>query len=173
MATKLTELRNGCFHAALDDEPMFVLLARDPDAPRLCRNWASQRESEITRGARPSSDTAKVIHARQLADDMEKWRKANDGAWRNGEAVIPGLLDGTAVVPATTLIGHHVTAAAECEDGSIEWIEISGKRYHLDMRELVDSSPVMQPKHHVRQESDEYACSCGRRWDVADGEDHP
>lgn len=27
--------------------------------------------------------------------------------------------------------------------------------------------------HHVRQESDEYACSCGKRWDVADGEEHP
>lgn len=27
--------------------------------------------------------------------------------------------------------------------------------------------------HTVRQESDEYACSCGTRWDVADGENHP
>lgn len=27
--------------------------------------------------------------------------------------------------------------------------------------------------HAVRQENDEYACSCGRRWDVRDGEEHP
>lgn len=27
--------------------------------------------------------------------------------------------------------------------------------------------------HQVRQENDEYACSCGRRWDIAEGEDHP
>jgi len=27
--------------------------------------------------------------------------------------------------------------------------------------------------HQVRQENDEYACSCGARWDVTDGEDHP
>ena len=27
--------------------------------------------------------------------------------------------------------------------------------------------------HQVRQENDEYACACGARWDVADGEDHP
>lgn len=27
--------------------------------------------------------------------------------------------------------------------------------------------------HNVRRENDEYACSCGRRWPVEDGEDHP
>jgi len=25
----------------------------------------------------------------------------------------------------------------------------------------------------IRQENDEYACSCGKRWDVAEGENHP
>ena len=27
--------------------------------------------------------------------------------------------------------------------------------------------------HIIRQESDEYACMCGMRWDVAEGEEHP
>lgn len=27
--------------------------------------------------------------------------------------------------------------------------------------------------HTVTQQSDEFACSCGMRWDVSDGEDHP
>lgn len=27
--------------------------------------------------------------------------------------------------------------------------------------------------HTIRQENDEYACMCGMRWDVAEGEDHP
>lgn len=27
--------------------------------------------------------------------------------------------------------------------------------------------------HTIRQENDEYACSCGARWDVHEGEDHP
>lgn len=26
---------------------------------------------------------------------------------------------------------------------------------------------------HTRRENDEYACSCGRRWPVEEGEDHP
>lgn len=37
---------------------------------------------------------------------------------------------------------------------------------------LADNGPLFH-RHAVRQEHDEYACSCGRRWDVADGEDHP
>lgn len=33
--------------------------------------------------------------------------------------------------------------------------------------------PHCPSTHSIRQENDEYACSCGARWDVADGEDHP
>lgn len=32
---------------------------------------------------------------------------------------------------------------------------------------------VKPGKHQVRHEGDEYACACGKRWDVCDGEDHP
>lgn len=124
MGTKLTELRDGCFHAALDDEPMFVLLARDPDAPRVIRNWAAARTEDIERGRRPASDASKVVEARRCADQMEKWRAANDGAWRDGLYAEPER-------PR-----HHGT-------------------------------------HSVRQENDEYACSCGYRWDVHEGEEHP
>jgi hypothetical protein len=38
---------------------------------------------------------------------------------------------------------------------------------------LIDPLPAGRLRHIVRQESDEYACSCGKRWDVRDGEDHP
>jgi len=31
----------------------------------------------------------------------------------------------------------------------------------------------IEPKHAVRQESDEYACACGARWPVSEGEEHP
>jgi hypothetical protein len=32
---------------------------------------------------------------------------------------------------------------------------------------------VVTSTHHVRQETDEYACKCGMRWPVSDGEEHP
>lgn len=48
----------------------------------------------------------------------------------------------------------------------------------LNRTENIERHPDMfsdQPTAacHVRQENDEYACSCGKRWDVADGEEHP
>lgn len=84
MGTKLKELRNGCFSAAMDDEPMFVLLARDPSAPDHVRHWATQREADIEAGRKPASDMAKVRDARECAREMEQWRRDNDGAWRAG-----------------------------------------------------------------------------------------
>lgn len=84
MGTKLTELRNGCFYNAMDDEPMFVLLARDPSAPFKVEDWANTREAEIKRGRRPASDMAQVNEARETAQRMRVWREANDGKWRTG-----------------------------------------------------------------------------------------
>jgi hypothetical protein len=84
MGTKLQELRNGCFAAAMDDEPMLVLLARDVSAPPHARSWADQREADIAAGRKPASDMEKVHEVRRLADEMEAWRESNDGAWRKG-----------------------------------------------------------------------------------------
>lgn len=84
MGTKLQELRDGCFARAMDDEPMFVLLARDPQAPSHVREWADDRAEAIANGSKPASDMAMVQEARECADRMEKWREENDGAWRNG-----------------------------------------------------------------------------------------
>lgn len=84
MGTKLQELRSGCFAAAMDDEPMFVLLARDASAPDKVRGWADDRERDIEAGRKPATDMDKVLDARATADRMEAWREANDGVWRNG-----------------------------------------------------------------------------------------
>jgi hypothetical protein len=84
MGTKLQELRDGCFARAMDDEPMFVLLGRDPRAPTLVRDWATQRRADISLGKRPAADMDQVNYAFELADQMESWREVNDGAWRQG-----------------------------------------------------------------------------------------
>lgn len=39
---------------------------------------------------------------------------------------------------------------------------------------LFNAKPKSKPKRHkVRIESDEYACSCGARWDKSEGDKHP
>lgn len=67
MGTKENPAPNDCYTKAADDEPMFTLLARDPLAPGLVRDWAAHRH--LTRG--PSE---KVDEALVLAHAMEEWR---------------------------------------------------------------------------------------------------
>jgi hypothetical protein len=71
-----------CYGNALPDEPMFILLARDPSAPALIEWWADNRESAIDQKLRPEGDRAMVAEARQCAKAMRDWRSANDGIWR-------------------------------------------------------------------------------------------
>jgi hypothetical protein len=58
----------------MPDEPVFTLMGRDPQAPRLIREWADQREERIAAGHSPITDYAAVARARALADEMEEWR---------------------------------------------------------------------------------------------------
>jgi|SRR5579859_2206844 hypothetical protein len=66
MGTKRNPGRFDCYAKAKPDEPMFVLLGRDPMAPVLVRLWAKLRE-RLGEG----SDT--VAEARGLALDMDRW----------------------------------------------------------------------------------------------------
>lgn len=70
MGTKNNPGAFDCYDNAAPDEPMFILLARDPAAPALVRAWADEREA--LRGVTP-----KTLEARACADAMLAWRKAN------------------------------------------------------------------------------------------------
>lgn len=58
MGTKNNPGKFDCYHEAEDDEPMFVLLGRDPIAPLLVEAWADKREYE--RGPGPKVDEARA-----------------------------------------------------------------------------------------------------------------
>ena len=92
MGTKLNPGAFDCYTRALPDEPMFVLLARDPYAPDLVGEWADMREVSIEAGDRPASDAEMVKEADRCAQEMREWRKANEGRWRLPEpAVVVGV----------------------------------------------------------------------------------
>lgn len=90
MGTKLKPGKFDCYANAEPDEPMFVLLARDPLAPQLVRIWAKMRAGRLSAltdmfmlisaareqnyAARPNA--AKVTEAEVCASDMERWREA-------------------------------------------------------------------------------------------------
>lgn len=80
MGTKLKPGKFDCYANAAADEPMFILLARDPLAPILVRLWADLREYA-------AGNPSKVFDARTCAIDMEKWRiRRNERSLSAGRA---------------------------------------------------------------------------------------
>lgn len=74
MGSKANPGRYDCYANALPDEPLFVLLARDPDFEEIVRIWALRRQQRIDRGAAPPTDKELVLEALQCAEDGATWR---------------------------------------------------------------------------------------------------
>ncbi len=72
MGTKNNPGQFDCYHNAAPDEPMFVLLARDPLAPILVEAWAALRDL-----MRPEHGQ-KVAEALACAQDMRDWKRRRD-----------------------------------------------------------------------------------------------
>lgn len=70
MGTKNNPGTYDCYENAEPDEPMFVLLARDEQAPRLVRQWANRRRLM-------GENEAMINEAFACAEAMEQWRKEN------------------------------------------------------------------------------------------------
>lgn len=66
MGTKNNPSKFDCYANAEPDEPMFILLGRDPMAGALVRRWADLR------GER-GEDQKKVQEAYEIADELDKW----------------------------------------------------------------------------------------------------
>lgn len=68
MGTKNNPPVFDCYAKADPDEPMFILLGRDPIAPLLVDLWADLRE-------KAGKDPYQVGEARLCADQMRDWLK--------------------------------------------------------------------------------------------------
>ena len=80
MGTKENPGEYDCYSKAKPDEPMFVLLARDPLSPSLVRLWARMRHLlAIANPAKMSNynEDLKQGAAYRCADQMEAWRSKN------------------------------------------------------------------------------------------------
>lgn len=82
MGTKENPGRFDCYENALPDEPMFVLLARDPDFNYFVQEWAARRVRDVLCGERPDTDMEMVNEAYSCAVAGQNWRKKNYGKWR-------------------------------------------------------------------------------------------
>ena len=79
MGTKLNPGRYDCYAALKDDEPHFVLMARDPHFARVIGFWAMLRMQSMAEGKDPLADVDKVQEALQCAREGEAWRSAYIG----------------------------------------------------------------------------------------------
>lgn len=64
-----------CLAKVADDEPIFVLRAKDLLAPQVVRFWASLVEEHVTKFS--PERTAKAKDARDIARLMEDWQSSN------------------------------------------------------------------------------------------------
>lgn len=85
METKNNPGPNSCYAKALPDEPMFILLGRDPDAPTTIRAWAGIREQRLIDEDKDGSEDEQIDAAVADAEAFEKWRADNDGKWRDAK----------------------------------------------------------------------------------------
>jgi hypothetical protein len=69
-----------CYAAAAPDEPMFVLLARDPSAPFLVALWALIRE-------KLGEDPEKIAEALECGEAMERWLHEHADAKKTDKAM--------------------------------------------------------------------------------------
>ena len=72
MSTKLEPGKFDCLSKLADDEPFFVLRAKDPHAPVIVELWAALREVEC-------GPADKFAEARRCAADMRLWFMSHGG----------------------------------------------------------------------------------------------
>jgi len=113
MGTRNDPSRYDCYAKAEPDEPVFVLLGRDPSAAGLVRDWARQREAMVRAGHKPAEDLPMVREARACADAMAAFRSARERC--SGEALPPRAEDAGGGDGAWTCDGRLVLTPAYYE----------------------------------------------------------
>jgi hypothetical protein len=107
MGTKLNPGKFDCYANAAEDEPMFVLLARDKYAPALVWLWATMRELD---GEAPE----KIAEARDCAQAMINYQGANDRP--TAGLSIPALAGILELIRAANYKAEHAQGANTSED---------------------------------------------------------
>lgn len=97
-----------CYDAADGDEPMFVLLARDPDAPNTVEEWARRRFERLAREHSsvqyPEHESAaerdrllkvlrKIAEALTCAAEMREWKPVEAQPLRPWPVMYPARVE--------------------------------------------------------------------------------
>lgn len=147
MSTKNNPGAFRCYEAALPDEHIFTILARDPAAPATLRFWADERE-RLGKTKDPD-DIDRIDDARRDAELMEDWRAANldpvgtGPTWR-GVSVNDELGGPIRVQPDNTVYIYAERDGEEAVRLSIDWLTartrdlVEGRMTREFFGELID-----------------------------------
>jgi hypothetical protein len=115
MGTKLNPGKYDCLHKAHQDEPYFVILARDPLSYTIVSLWAKLRRIMAPK------DTDKCLEAERIAVDMMRWRKVNPDKIKTADMLLLGIGIASPVSPgeATQTPRSGREATTERSDPSI------------------------------------------------------
>jgi hypothetical protein len=126
MSTKSNPGAFRCYEAAMPDEHIFTILARDPAGPATLRFWADERE-RLGKTEDPD-DIDRIDDARRDAELMADWRAANldpvgtGPTWR-GVTVNDELGGPIRVEPDNTVYIYAERDGSEAVRLSIEWLQ--------------------------------------------------
>lgn len=110
MGTKNRPGKFDCYANAEPDEPVFVLLGRDPMASALVEFWATTRE---LRG----EDPEKVAEARACADAMAAWAREKGKRPLQDKHLLAALVERVGVLasaPCEVLTAHPDGSQVMC-----------------------------------------------------------
>ena len=119
MGTKRDPGAFDCYAAAEPDEPMFVLLARDPHAAVLVNLWAAMRRLDGT------TAPEKIAEAERCANDMVAWLALNRDVDPAGVQTAA-----RALAVLAELVGAVVTIGQE----PLEPLAMGNYRHTVDVR---------------------------------------
>lgn len=120
MGTKQNPGAFDCYANAAPDEPMFVLLARDPHAAVLVNLWAAMRRMD------PNANPDKIMEAEKNANEMVAWlqMKRPDAEVHGVQALAAGLC------VLAEMVGAVVTISQE----PLEPLTMGNHRHALSVR---------------------------------------
>lgn len=133
MVTKINPGLGDYFRRALPDEPLFIILARDPSGPAQIIEWSDRRRKDIMKefidNADKLEDDTEFFKSRrrelqqcseadEIAGRMIAWRAANEGAWRDGAPPRPRLGDIDPALKETVSDALRSSIAQLCLSGT-------------------------------------------------------
>lgn len=77
MGTRNSPAPYDCWSRLADDEPYFLLMARDSSAPLAIIAWVGDRLDRIKSGERRADDLPQLREALTLSRDMVAWQRAH------------------------------------------------------------------------------------------------